>query len=116
MEPEPFTVSNITRSVSTRRGEKKREKKKNSLEREREKKKLTFPVVVGRDEFALHKLDHIIKIKHQNVYKDGFELEDQVDAVFLDLPAPWDALEHAKKAMRASHTTTSCSRCSCAKS
>lgn len=55
-----------------------------------------------RDEFALHKLDHIIKIKHQNVYKDGFELESEVDAVFLDLPAPWDALEHAKKAMRAS--------------
>ncbi|GAA6063618.1 hypothetical protein JCM10212_006441 [Sporobolomyces blumeae] len=54
----------------------------------------------ARDEFALHKLDHIIKIKHQNVYKDGFELENEVDAVFLDLPAPWEALEHAKKAMR----------------
>lgn len=55
-----------------------------------------------RDEFALHKLDHIITIKHQNVYKDGFELDNEVDAVFLDLPAPWDALEHAKKAMRVS--------------
>ncbi|GAA5865955.1 hypothetical protein JCM1840_003357 [Sporobolomyces johnsonii] len=54
----------------------------------------------ARDEFALHKLDDIITIKHQNVYKDGFELEDSVDAVFLDLPAPWEALEHAKKAMR----------------
>jgi len=50
----------------------------------------------------LHKLDHIIKIKHQNVYKDGFELDNEVDAVFLDLPAPWEALEHAKKAMRVS--------------
>ncbi|GAA5964567.1 hypothetical protein JCM21900_001900 [Sporobolomyces salmonicolor] len=54
----------------------------------------------ARDEFALHKLDDIITIKHQNVYKDGFELEGSVDAVFLDLPAPWEALEHAKKAMR----------------
>ncbi|CEQ42737.1 SPOSA6832_04589, partial [Sporobolomyces salmonicolor] len=54
----------------------------------------------NRDEFALHKLDDIITIKHQNVYKDGFELEGSVDAVFLDLPAPWEALEHAKKAMR----------------
>ncbi|GAA6013916.1 hypothetical protein JCM11491_000472 [Sporobolomyces phaffii] len=62
----------------------------------------------AKAEFALHKLDHIVKIKHQNVYKDGFELEDEVDAVFLDLPAPWDALEHAKKAMRKDRPSRVC--------
>ncbi|GAA5881503.1 hypothetical protein JCM3774_000138 [Rhodotorula dairenensis] len=51
-------------------------------------------------EFREHALSDIIIVKHRDVYKDGFELENQVDAIFLDLPAPWEALEHAKKAMR----------------
>ncbi|GAA5988485.1 hypothetical protein JCM11641_007167 [Rhodosporidiobolus odoratus] len=55
----------------------------------------------ARDEFKQHGIDDVVTVKHQNVYKDGFDgLEDTVDSVFLDLPAPWDALEHAKKAMR----------------
>ncbi|KPV73002.1 uncharacterized protein RHOBADRAFT_5964, partial [Rhodotorula graminis WP1] len=71
----------------------------------------------ARDEFEEHKLDGVIEIKHQNVYKDGFELEDEVDsvvadpavlAVFLDLPAPWEALEHAKKAMRKDRQSRIC--------
>lgn len=33
-----------------------------------------------RIEFAEHKLEHIIQLKHQNVYKDGFELVDEVDS------------------------------------
>jgi len=33
-----------------------------------------------RDEFEEHKLDGVIEIKHQNVYKDGFELENEVDS------------------------------------
>ncbi|KWU42456.1 tRNA methyltransferase complex GCD14 subunit [Rhodotorula sp. JG-1b] len=51
-------------------------------------------------EFKEHGLDGVITVKHRDVYKDGFELENEVDAIFLDLPAPWEALEHAKKAMR----------------
>ncbi|GAA5927105.1 hypothetical protein JCM3775_002448 [Rhodotorula graminis] len=62
----------------------------------------------ARDEFEEHKLDGVIEIKHQNVYKDGFELEDEVDSVFLDLPAPWEALEHAKKAMRKDRQSRIC--------
>ncbi|GAA6009435.1 tRNA 1-methyladenosine methyltransferase subunit GCD14 [Rhodotorula paludigena] len=62
----------------------------------------------ARDEFKAHKLDDVIKIKHQNVYKDGFELEDEVDSVFLDLPAPWEALEHAKKALRKDRQSRIC--------
>ncbi|TNY21532.1 tRNA methyltransferase complex subunit Cpd1 [Rhodotorula diobovata] len=62
----------------------------------------------ARDEFKEHKLDEVIQVKHQNVYKDGFELEDEVDSVFLDLPAPWEALEHAKKAMRKDRQSRIC--------
>ncbi|GAA5913257.1 hypothetical protein JCM8208_003250 [Rhodotorula glutinis] len=62
----------------------------------------------ARDEFEEHKLDSVIEIKHQNVYKNGFELEDAVDSVFLDLPAPWEALEHAKKAMRKDRQSRIC--------
>ncbi|GAA6052843.1 hypothetical protein JCM3770_006277 [Rhodotorula araucariae] len=62
----------------------------------------------ARDEFKEHKLEEIIAVKHQNVYKDGFELEDEVDSVFLDLPAPWEALEHAKKAMRKDRQSRIC--------
>jgi len=66
----------------------------------------------------------IVTLTHRNVCKDGFTVEDTVDAgmiyllslrliasavisstVFLDLPAPWDAIEHAKKALKVcSHT------------
>ncbi|GAA6025322.1 hypothetical protein JCM10207_006245 [Rhodosporidiobolus poonsookiae] len=55
----------------------------------------------AREEFEQHGLEDVITVKHQNVYKDGFDgLENEIDSVFLDLPAPWDALQHAKRAMR----------------
>ncbi|KAL8292158.1 hypothetical protein RQP46_001624 [Phenoliferia psychrophenolica] len=54
----------------------------------------------AKEEFSAHGLDEIIQIKHQNVYRDGFEVVDLVDSVFLDVPAPWEALAHAKTALR----------------
>ncbi|BGP11685.1 tRNA (adenine-N(1)-)-methyltransferase catalytic subunit trm61 [Rhodotorula toruloides] len=63
----------------------------------------------AQEEFKQHGLKEVVTVKHRNVYKDGFDgLEDEVDAVFLDLPAPWEALEHAKKAMRKSHQSRIC--------
>lgn len=47
-------------------------------------------------------MDEIVTLTHRNVCKEGFTVVDTVDAVFLDLPAPWDAVEHAKKALRVS--------------
>jgi tRNA A58 N-methylase Trm61 len=61
----------------------------------------------------------VVTLTHRNVCKDGFTIVDTADSgkqslvcsfpmlligttcqVFLDLPAPWDAVEHAKKALR----------------
>jgi hypothetical protein len=41
-----------------------------------------------------------VTLNHRNVCKDGFTVTNMVDAVFLDLPAPWEAVEYAKSAMR----------------
>jgi tRNA methyltransferase complex GCD14 subunit len=71
-------------------------------------------------------MDDVVTIQHRNVCKDGFTIVDEADAgacaalsslwlynssltepflknfeiVFLDLPAPWDAVEYAKLALR----------------
>ena len=52
-----------------------------------------------RAEFQKHGLTQI-RAQHRDVCKAGFDLDGTADAVFLDLPAPWTAVEHAKKAMR----------------
>ncbi|KAH8104613.1 tRNA methyltransferase complex GCD14 subunit [Cristinia sonorae] len=62
----------------------------------------------AREEFTQHGLDDIITLTHRNVCKDGFTVIDTVDAVFLDLPAPWDAVDHAKKALRTDRVTRIC--------
>jgi tRNA (adenine57-N1/adenine58-N1)-methyltransferase len=49
-----------------------------------------------------------VTLTHRNVCKDGFAIVDQADAVFLDLPAPWDAVEHAKRALRKDKATRIC--------
>jgi tRNA (adenine57-N1/adenine58-N1)-methyltransferase len=50
-----------------------------------------------------HGLDTLVRASHRDVYKDGFLLHDdasggksspRANAVFLDLPAPWEALPH----------------------
>ncbi|KAF9898952.1 tRNA (adenine-N(1)-)-methyltransferase catalytic subunit trm61 [Lobosporangium transversale] len=51
-------------------------------------------------EFAQHELSDLITVECRDVCKDGFGLENMVDAVFLDLPAPWEAVASAKKAFK----------------
>jgi tRNA (adenine57-N1/adenine58-N1)-methyltransferase len=69
-----------------------------------------------REEFARHGMSDVVTLVHRNVCKEGFTVVDTVDSgklsykqvyvhmnncqAFLDLPAPWDAVEYAKKALR----------------
>lgn len=55
-----------------------------------------------KKEMCEHKLDSIVTATHRDVYNDGFWIyhEDSsfrspsANSVFLDLPAPWEALSH----------------------
>ncbi|KXS15409.1 tRNA methyltransferase complex GCD14 subunit [Gonapodya prolifera JEL478] len=58
-------------------------------------------------EFAGHGLD-IVTPQQRDVCQDGFGLEDTVDAVFLDLPAPWEAIPHTKKTFKKSKVGRIC--------
>jgi hypothetical protein len=41
-----------------------------------------------------------VTVYNRDVCADGFGLENVADAVFLDLPSPWNALASAKKALK----------------
>ncbi|RXK35687.1 hypothetical protein M231_07060 [Tremella mesenterica] len=58
-------------------------------------------------EFTNHRLDNV-KLSHRNVCKDGFGDVSDVEAVFLDLPAPWDAIPHVMKILRPDIITKIC--------
>ncbi|XP_003389120.1 PREDICTED: tRNA (adenine(58)-N(1))-methyltransferase catalytic subunit TRMT61A-like [Amphimedon queenslandica] len=55
---------------------------------------------IAKDEFEAHGLSHIVTVKCSDVCQEGFGLEDRVDAVFLDLPNPWEAISSAKTAIK----------------
>lgn len=54
-----------------------------------------------RQELQEHELDDMVTLTHRDVCNDGFILADltspAADAVFLDLPAPWQALKHLNR-------------------
>jgi len=56
-------------------------------------------VAAAKNDFELNKVDHIITTQQRDVCKDGFQLKAIADAVFLDLPSPWEVLSSAKEAM-----------------
>ncbi|KAH9979940.1 tRNA methyltransferase complex GCD14 subunit-domain-containing protein [Lactifluus volemus] len=60
------------------------------------------------EEFTRHGLSAIVTLTHRNVCKNGFTISDIADSVFLDLPAPWEAVEHAKAALRKDRLTRIC--------
>eukprot|EP00038_Savillea_parva_P008302 m.176067 g.176067 ORF g.176067 m.176067 type:complete len:316 (+) comp14104_c0_seq1:219-1166(+) len=55
---------------------------------------------IARGELVAHGLDPYVTVTHADACEDGFGLADVADAVFLDLPKPWLAVEHAKRALR----------------
>ncbi|KAF8182278.1 tRNA methyltransferase complex GCD14 subunit-domain-containing protein [Pholiota molesta] len=62
----------------------------------------------AQEEFARHRMDAVVALQHRNVCKDGFAGAEGVDAVFLDLPAPWEAVGHAKEVMRKDRVARIC--------
>ncbi|KAJ9120721.1 hypothetical protein QFC22_002652 [Naganishia vaughanmartiniae] len=61
------------------------------------------------EEFQEHGLSGTIRLRHRNVCKDGFgEEPSDIDAVFLDLPAPWEAIPHVVQTLRPDLSTRIC--------
>lgn len=55
----------------------------------------------ARKEFESHGLGSaLVTARHRDVCAQGFGLEGVADAVFLDLPHPWEVVGHARKALR----------------
>ncbi|KAG2236510.1 hypothetical protein INT48_000810 [Thamnidium elegans] len=65
-------------------------------------------VNLATTEFKEHGFGDIIKMHHRDVCKEGFQMKDEVSAVFLDLPAPWDAIASAKEAFKQDRTGKIC--------
>ena len=64
---------------------------------------------MAKKEFEEHRLSpELVTITHRDVCKNGFGMENVADAVFLDLPAPWEAIPHAKAAMDRSKLARIC--------
>ncbi|KAG1200267.1 hypothetical protein G6F35_012403 [Rhizopus arrhizus] len=63
---------------------------------------------LAETEFKEHGFGQVIQMHHRDVCKDGFGLQNTVDAVFLDLPAPWEAVASAKEAFKQDRTGKIC--------
>ncbi|CAO1623314.1 unnamed protein product [Sympodiomycopsis kandeliae] len=64
----------------------------------------------AREEFISHNLTPLISSSHRNVCLNGFpiSISSQADAVFLDLPAPWEAIPHTLSVLNPGQTTRIC--------
>ncbi|XP_076131543.1 tRNA (adenine(58)-N(1))-methyltransferase catalytic subunit TRMT61A [Alosa pseudoharengus] len=54
----------------------------------------------AREEFVRHRVGHLVTVRNQDVCRQGFGVEGVADAVFLDIPSPWEAIQHAKAAIK----------------
>ncbi|KAK3299378.1 S-adenosyl-L-methionine-dependent methyltransferase [Chaetomium fimeti] len=53
-----------------------------------------------KEELSGHGMDGLVHLTHRDVYNGGFLIDGNspgADAVFLDLPAPWEALPHLSR-------------------
>ncbi|OTF74103.1 tRNA (adenine(58)-N(1))-methyltransferase catalytic subunit, partial [Euroglyphus maynei] len=59
-------------------------------------------VEIARKEFREHKIDSIVNVQQRDVCNEGFQCLEplKVDAVFLDLPNPWEAIESAQRVLK----------------
>lgn len=56
--------------------------------------------ILAKEEFINHGLADLVTATHKDVCSEGFDIQEKADAIFLDLPSPWDALPFAKKAFK----------------
>ncbi|XP_069697825.1 tRNA (adenine(58)-N(1))-methyltransferase catalytic subunit TRMT61A isoform X2 [Periplaneta americana] len=61
-----------------------------------------YRVSVVREEFEAHGIGQFVTVEQRDVCQNGFgtELNGKADAVFLDLPHPWEAVPHAAAAIK----------------
>ncbi|TRY70439.1 hypothetical protein TCAL_06528 [Tigriopus californicus] len=57
-------------------------------------------VKAAQQEFQEHQVGPAVSVRHRDVCAEGFDLVDVADAVFLDLPHPWEAVPHAVQALK----------------
>ncbi|XP_069949319.1 tRNA (adenine(58)-N(1))-methyltransferase catalytic subunit TRMT61A isoform X2 [Cherax quadricarinatus] len=55
---------------------------------------------VALDEFTRHGFGERVDVSHRDVYVEGLGVKGIANAVFLDLPKPWEALPHALSAIK----------------
>ncbi|KAI8621900.1 tRNA methyltransferase complex GCD14 subunit-domain-containing protein [Chytriomyces sp. MP71] len=53
--------------------------------------------------------EELVLCTHRDVCKKGFDLDGVADAVFLDLPSPWEAIASAKNALKRGRVGRLCS-------
>lgn len=59
-----------------------------------------FRVQAVKEEFAKHKLQNLVTVKHRDVAELGFEEEASADGIFLDLPHPWKVVDKAVQSLK----------------
>jgi tRNA (adenine57-N1/adenine58-N1)-methyltransferase catalytic subunit len=59
-----------------------------------------FSFKTCRKEFELNGLGGVVVSKHRDVVADGFDDVANADALFLDVPSPWLAVDHVRAALK----------------
>lgn len=54
----------------------------------------------AREEFQEHGVGRWVTVRNQDVCRSGFGVSHMADAVFLDIPSPWEAVGHAWDALK----------------
>ncbi len=70
----------------------------------------------AQEEFRFHGLEGVVTAAHGDACSEegfGAALDGRADAVFLDLPHPWDAIGNAKRALKKSGGARICSFSPC---
>ena len=58
----------------------------------------------AREEFQTHGISDNVTVHHRDVIQNGFpeSIDHSVDAVFLDIPAPYKCIDHVIRALKTS--------------